>query len=85
MAKKKKGVDKIGREVPQSLKFGMVVAVAIFWADVLRESLKAVLEISPMRPALEVNLILAVVMTLLGYGVLVGYRRLLRLAKKIKI
>jgi len=92
MAKKKKTkkikkrVVEVGEVVPRSLKFGIIVAIALFWAQFLREILIEFLdcyfEISSVS---LVDFILAVMATILGIAILETYRKITSKLRKVKV
>ena len=81
----KKAVTEIGATVPQNLKFGLIVTMAIFWADVLRSALRDIFDLSAFDSATSVNLILAILATLIVFLVLLTYRRIVSNLKKIRM
>ncbi len=75
----------IGHQMPGNLKFAIIVAVAIFWAKVLQSILSDILLKITLAGPILANFITAVVATLLGYFVLVSYRKIQARIKKIKV
>jgi len=83
---KKKSVTEVGETVPKNLKFGIIVTVAIFWAEFLRSALKEFFYIFLKNYMIVItDLILAVMATLAGYFVLLGYRKIISGLKKLKV
>ncbi len=83
--KKKKALTEIGQSVPGNFKFGLIVAVALFWTDFIRSVLDSIFSLISIETPVVSNLILAVAATALGYLVLIGYRKLKSRLEKIKI
>ena len=84
--KAKKAVIEVGEVVPRSLKFGIIVAIALFWAQFIRQILVDFLgyyfEISS---SWLVDFILAVMATILGLLILETYRKITSRLRKVKI
>jgi hypothetical protein len=71
--------------MPSNFKFGIIVAIAIFWAEFLQSLLSGLLsEMTSAGPILA-SLITAIIASLLGYFVLVSYRKLRMRIKKVKV
>ena len=84
-SQKGKPITEIGQTVPSNFKFGLIVAVALFWTDFLRSILNGIFSLTNLDIPIVTDLILAVVVTALGYLVLVSYRRIKSRLEKIKI
>ncbi len=81
----KKPVTEIGETVPRTLKFGIIVAVAIFWVDFIRSAfIEFVLPYAAHSLVLS-NLIIAILATIVGYLILLFYRRIYFKLKKAKV
>ena len=80
----KKPVIELGEIVPRSLKFGIIVAIAIFWAQFLRQILLEFLGAYLVSPSL-IDFVLAVLATVLGLLILETYRKITSKLKKVKI
>ena len=81
---RKKSIAEIGSQVPSNLKFGIIVAVALFWAEFLRSVLTALFNFTDVAPVL-VDFILALIVSGVAYLVLLSYRKLQARLKKIKV
>ena len=75
----------IGHLVPANFKFGIIVAIAIFWAEFLRSLLDGLFSLLNINSPILSNLILALAVSALGYAVLIGYRKIKSRLSKIKI
>lgn len=82
----KKSIAKVGHQMPSNLKFGIIVAVAVFWANFLKSLLSSIFE-SFMDPSLRVvaDLIVAVTATIIAYIILVSYRKIRNRLKDVKV
>jgi len=92
MAKKKKNkkikkpVVEVGEVVPRSLKFGIIVAIALFWAQFLREILVEFVDYYfEISSAWLVDFILALTATILGLLILETYRKITSRLRKVKV
>jgi len=83
--KRKKAITEIGQIVPSNFKFGIIVAVALFWADFLRSILNGILSLANINMPIVTDFLLAIVATVLGYFVLVSYRRIKSRLQKVKV
>ncbi len=82
----KKTVADIGYQVPSNLKFGIMVAIALFWADyvkILMEDLSIYL-FGEKSEALT-HFILAVLVTILGLMVFEGYRTIRKYFERLTV
>jgi len=84
-SKRSKSITEIGQTVPSNFKFGLIVAVALFWADFVRSVLNGVFSLANLNMPIVTNLILAIVATALGYLVLVSYRRIKSRLQKVRM
>jgi hypothetical protein len=84
-SKKKKSITEIGQGVPSNFKFGLIVAVALFWADFVRSILNSIFSLINISMPIVTNLILAITATVLGYFVLIGYRKIKSRLQKIRM
>ncbi len=80
----KKPVIEFGELVPRSLKFGIIVAIALFWAQFLRQILLETIGHYFASPSL-VDFILAVSATILGLLILETYRKITSRLKRVKV
>ena len=85
MTKNKSAVD-LGKQMPSNLKFGIIIAITIFWASFLRSVLNNIFSkiIETTSPILS-DFIIASVATVIGYILLIGYRKIWCALKKIRI
>ena len=79
----KKTITDVGRQVPSNFKFGVIVAIAIFWADFLRSVLNEAFSTTGSAPVLS-NFVIAVIASVIGYLVMLSYRRIQHRLKKLK-
>jgi hypothetical protein len=84
-SKRKKSITEIGQGVPSNFKFGLIVAVALFWADFVRSILNSIFSLINISMPIVTNLILAITATVLGYFVLIGYRKIKSRLQKIRM
>jgi hypothetical protein len=84
-SKRKKSITEIGQGVPSNFKFGLIVAVALFWADFVRSILNSIFSLINISMPIVTNFILAITATILGYFVLIGYRRIKSRLQKIRM
>jgi hypothetical protein len=84
-SKRKKSIIEIGQGVPSNFKFGLIVAVALFWADFVRSILNSIFSLINISMPIVTNFILAITATILGYFVLIGYRRIKSRLQKIRM
>ena len=82
-SKKKRPVTEIGSQVPSNFKFAVIVAIAIFWADFIRSIFDSIFS-SLHIPVLS-DLLIAIIVTALGYSILISYRRVKSRLEKIKV
>lgn len=78
----KKPVTELGKWTPKNLKFGIIVAIALLWANVLRNF---VLDILPRASGWVADLYVAVIASILGYLVLLGYRKIHARIRKVRV
>ena len=81
----KKSIVEIGHDVPANFKFGIIVAIALFWADFVRSLLSSIFSFINITTPVVANFILAIAVTILGYIVLISYRRIKSQLQKIKV
>lgn len=83
--KKKKRVTDIGNNVPSNFKFGVIVAIALFWTDFLKSVISLILK-TPEHTYVNVlvDLLIAVIITVAGVLVLYFYRKIYSWLKKVK-
>ncbi len=80
-----KPITEIGQTVPGNFKFGLIVAVALFWADFLRSLLNGLFSLFKINAPIVTNLIMAIVVTVLAILVLLGYRKIKSRLEKVKV
>ena len=87
MAKKpKKTIVDIGDRVPRSLKFGIIVAVAILWAQFFRSWLtEHFMDVFEVQSVVRVDFSVAAFATVIGSVTLVAYRKIVNKMKKVKV
>ena len=86
MAKRRKALTRIGHNVPANLKFALLVAVVIFWVDFIRSALDVALyEMFHTETQVYVNLLIALIMTVLAYLFLEAFTRIRNYLEKIKL
>ena len=85
MAKKElKEIADIGKETPSSLRFGIVVTVALFWVQLIRSIFTDLFSAFNFTSNILVDLLMALLVTLLGYIVLLSYRKIVAWIKNIR-
>lgn len=84
--KKSKPIASIGKNVPSNFKFGIIVAVAIFWADFIESLLDLISDLLGFNlHAAWLNLFTAVLVTVVGVITLETYSYVRGRLKKIKV
>lgn len=83
--KRKRPITEIGQDVPGNFKFGLIVAVAMFWADLFKAILSGIFSLINVKTPIVSDFILAVAATILGYVVLKSYRRLKSRLQKVEV
>ena len=84
--KPKKTIMEVGEGVPRSLKFGIIVAIAILWAQFLRGLLVGLLgDVLASHSVVLVDFSVALIATVIGYLILVVYRKMMNGMKKVKV
>ena len=84
-SRRRKAITEIGQVVPSNFKFGLIVAVALFWADFVRSILNGIFSLANINMPIVTDFILAIAATALGYLVLISYRRIRSRLQKVKI
>jgi hypothetical protein len=84
-SKRRKPITELGQTVPSNFKFGLIVAVALFWADFVKSVLNGIFSLASINIPIVTNLILAIAATALGYVVLISYRRIRARLQKVKV
>jgi|GEM_PF-1975786 len=75
--KELKHLAKKAHQVPSSLRFGIIVAMAIFWVDFIKQMFIIGFEELPVTVSSAIGtLIAAVIVTLIGFIVLESYPRI---------
>ena len=82
---KKHPITEIGSMVPGNLKFGVIVAVAILWAQLLRSVLDYIFSLFTFSAPILADLIIAIIATVLGFLILLDYRNIWYKLKKVKM
>jgi hypothetical protein len=82
---RKRPITEIGRTVPANFKFGMIVAIAVFWAQFLRSLLDTMFSFLGISAPILADLFTAIIATILVYLVLLTYRKIQFRLKKIKV
>ena len=83
--KRKRAITEIGQVVPSNFKFGIIVAVALFWAEFVRSIMNSIFSWANISMPIVSDLILAIIATALGYFVLVSYRKIRSRLQKVKV
>ena len=81
----KRSLIDVGNTVPSNLKFGIIVAVVIFWSQFIRTLMESVFSFLGVSGPILADFIIAVAVTILGYLVLLSYRKIRFRLKKIKV
>ncbi len=76
----------LGKTVPEGLKFGIIVTVAVFWADFLKSALKDMFNFA-LKGTFDTlaSFIIAVSATVIGYLILLSYRKIVYRLKEIEL
>ncbi len=82
---RRKSITEIAQGVPTNLKFGLIVAVAMFWADLVRSLLNELFFLADINLPFVTDLLLAIVVTALAYLVMVTYSRIKSRLQKLKL
>jgi hypothetical protein len=82
---RKHTIATIDRTVPSNLKFGVIVTVAILWAQLLRSILEYIFSSFTHSAPILADFLVAIIATALGYLVLMDYRKIWYKIKKIKV
>jgi hypothetical protein len=82
---RKHPITEIGRTVPANFKFGIIVAIVVIWVQFFRLLLEKILSFMGITGQIVADFLIAVIVTFLGYLVLLSYRKIRFRMKKIKI
>lgn len=82
---KKKAITDIGSQVPSNFKFGVIVSIAIFWADFLRSILNQGFSSLNVSAPILSNFVIAVIATVIAYVVMLSYRKIQYRLKKLRL
>ena len=82
---KKRPITEVDSTVPANFKFGIIVAIAIFWAQFIRSLLESLFSFMGISGQIVADLFTAVLATLLGYIVLLSYRKIRTWLEKVKL
>jgi hypothetical protein len=82
---KKQSITAIGRMVPGNFKFGVIVAVAILWAQFLRSILDGIFSLFTFSAPILADFLVAIIATALAYLVMLDYRKIWAKLRKVKI
>ena len=84
--KHKKAIVEVGEGVPRSLKFGIIVAIAILWAQFLRTWLLDYFSgVVESQSVVLVDFSVAVIATIIGYLIFITYRKIMTRMRKVKV
>jgi ABC-type sulfate transport system permease subunit len=83
--RRKHPITDIGRQVPSNLKFGIIVAIAILWAQFLGALLNGLFSILNISTPILTDLIIALVASAVGYLVLLSYRKIRIRLRRVKV
>lgn len=82
----KKPVIEVGETVPRSLKFGIIVAVALLWTQFFREGLVDFLEnYFGGHSDTTVDFIVAMIASIVGWLILITYPKIRSRLRRVKI
>ena len=83
---KKTHASEIGKGVPKNLKFGVIVAVALFWAEFLKTFFNTFwTQVFIIQNPLFSDFFMAIIVTVAGYFVLVSWRKIKRMLWKLEV
>jgi len=81
---RKKSIAEIGRQVPSNLKFGIIVVIALFWAQFVKSLLNEIFSLVHIDSPVLTDLILAIAATAIAFIVLKSYQRIKTKLSNIK-
>ena len=76
VSKEIKDITNKGRETPSSLRFGIIVTVSLFWVQFVKSILTDFFSAINVNSHILVDFLMAVLVTLLGYLVILSYRKM---------
>jgi hypothetical protein len=71
-----KEVTHLGGEIPSGLRFGIIVSIALIWVQVIRSIFSDIFSLLHILSNTLVDFIIALIVTFLGYLVLLSYRKI---------
>ena len=80
----KKSLVEVGSTTPSNLKFGLVVAIVLVWADFLHTGLSELFSIINI-PDIVGSFIIAVAFSIIAYFIISNYRHIRARLRKIKV
>jgi len=85
MAKKElKAIADIGKDTPSSLRFGIIVTVSLFWVQFVRSIFTDLFAAFNLNSHILVDLLMALLVTFLGYLVLLSYRKIVAWLRAVR-
>ena len=85
MAKKDlKDIANMGKEIPSSLRFGIIVTVSLFWVQFVRSIFTDLFAAFNLNSHILVDFLMALLVTFLGYLVLLSYRKIVAWIKAVR-
>ena len=85
MAKKDlKDIANMGKEIPSSLRFGIIVTVSLFWVQFVRSIFTDLFAALNLNSHILVDFLMALLVTFLGYLVLLSYRKIVAWIKAVR-
>jgi hypothetical protein len=82
---RKRPITEIGRTVPGNFKFGIIVTIAVLWAQFLKALLDTLLSFMGVSGPILSNFLIAGLVSVAGYLMLMDYRKIRFRLKKIKV
>jgi hypothetical protein len=81
----KKPITEIASSTPQSLTFGVIVAIVMFWAEFIRSVMQTFFDAYFDDSTMVTNLLMAIIISIAGYALLITYRKVYYALKKLKV
>ena len=79
-----KNIANMGKEVPSSLRFGIIVTVSLFWVQLVRSIFTDLFSAMNLNSHILVDFLMALLVTFLGYLVLLSYRKIVVWLKTVR-
>lgn len=80
-----KPVSEIGKRVPKNLRFGIIVAIALLWAQFIASGLTFYLSGFFPENQVLVDFIIAILATAVAYLIFISYKRIDNFLDKVRV